>query len=1024
MTRISTWYIIITALFRCPASPEGITETTSRVCAPYLTARSYVDPHVLPYYEKYIAPYQAAVEPHYKYLNKTIYTPALTYGQAVYQKHGAPQVDKAWAYSSSQWNQALKPQLDAYSAQAKQQYDQNLAPHVEKVAPYWENTQKTAQDVYQGQVIPAYEAVQPHVNTAVTQAQKHWNEIGYPAAAWALQSSWNFLDRTVRPRIAILYGENVQPQIDKITQRLGRYSDEQKLKAAVKEFEEPASPEDPEGTHANPAQSIVSSSLANEVTTSQSPATETDEPEAIVPDTEATPDEDLTKWQLSWQKAASHGIDDLRKRVGGISNNAEKTQIDRTGKALLTELENAKVSSADNLKQAILKDIKLVNDEKMAAVDAKAGVSGHARAAGAQVRSKAQAVRDWHQDTVENTHKLVAAAAANTLEVIDGIRDLGLQEIGMKWAALGDKVTYQDWQKYHEVKKDYGETRSSIEAAALEHPDFVKFKAQAEDIEAQAMAIAEDAAKELIRLRDAGSWKIEAGDDTDDFSTRVIPPVAKNIANKMSSAIDQASENVIGTSTGTVESVLSEASNSAESAASKLSEGIVGSEPGVAAKASKSISEAVIGTEEPAITSVVSVVRASASAAAAYVNEAVQDQKPIVDDTVESIKSAASVASASVVGTDTPGYESGANAASSSIKSAMSRASEAVVGSSTPGYEAAASDFAQSAESAASAISNSIIGSSTPVYEASASEVSKSIKSAASAASEAVIGKSTPAYESAASKATEQVVSVAGSVMSAASASSESLQSAASEVVMGKAKPGYESAASRASEAVVGSETPAYESVASSASESAKSAASKASSAAYGETPTHESIISQASKSVKSVASEASSAVIGSDTPVYESAASQISKAAGSSAAAVSGAASSVADSVRSSAASVASQASKSAKKVYGGAMAQEVEYHAPILDDEFDADDYKEKVNSVLNDANSKYNQMTKAVSEALLKPTPTKGSVESLQNVVQDRYASAMAAASQALYGREPTTGEQVVDAVNSRYQDAVNA
>jgi hypothetical protein len=42
-----------------------------------------------------------------------------------------------------------------------------------------------------------------------------------------------FFERRIFPRIRLLYGENVEPQLVRIGERLGRYRDGRKLKAAV-----------------------------------------------------------------------------------------------------------------------------------------------------------------------------------------------------------------------------------------------------------------------------------------------------------------------------------------------------------------------------------------------------------------------------------------------------------------------------------------------------------------------------------------------------------------------------------------------------------------------------------------------------------------------------------------------------------------------------------------------------------------------------------------------------------------------
>ncbi len=50
---------------------------------------------------------------------------------------------------------------------------------------------------------------------------------------WGGTSVVAFFDRTLWPSMRILYGENVEPQLVRISERLGRYRDGKKVKAAA-----------------------------------------------------------------------------------------------------------------------------------------------------------------------------------------------------------------------------------------------------------------------------------------------------------------------------------------------------------------------------------------------------------------------------------------------------------------------------------------------------------------------------------------------------------------------------------------------------------------------------------------------------------------------------------------------------------------------------------------------------------------------------------------------------------------------
>jgi hypothetical protein len=107
--------------------------------------------------------------------------------------------------------------------------------------------------------------------------------------------------------------------------------------------------------------------------------------------------------------------------------------------------------------------------------------------------------------------------------------------------------------------------------------------------------------------------------------------------------------------------------------------------------------------------------------------------------------------------------------------------------------------------------------------------------------------------------------------------------------------------------------------------------------------------------------------------------------------------------------------------------MAQSVEAKQIVFEDvieDRDEDSFSENIQSMVSEAGDKFGDITKAVSEALLKPTSTGGTVETLTVLAADQYSSALSAASVALYGTEKGTGESISSVVTSRYADAVSA
>ena len=231
--RILTWYSIVTIVFRCPSSINHLTDSSPRVCKPYLELKSFAVPHLEPYYSTYAAPYVDAVLPYYNTLDTKVFAPATALGV----KYGAPWVAQAQAFGQEQWAKNVHPQVSRVQEIARQQYDVNLAKHVDSVtastAPYYNIAKSSALQTYYGHILPTYHTVQPYAAQGYELASNFVVHTALPYSKWALVTGGVFLDRSVWPRLRILYGENVEPQLVRIGERLGRYRDGKKIQAVV-----------------------------------------------------------------------------------------------------------------------------------------------------------------------------------------------------------------------------------------------------------------------------------------------------------------------------------------------------------------------------------------------------------------------------------------------------------------------------------------------------------------------------------------------------------------------------------------------------------------------------------------------------------------------------------------------------------------------------------------------------------------------------------------------------------------------
>lgn len=367
---------------------------------------------------------------------------------------------------------------------------------------------------------------------------------------------------------------------------------------------------------------------------------------------------DLRKWQSKFATAADKGAEDLEQRVAEITKRQVESGIKGHGHALVVQLEETADSTIANLKSFIQRTVEAmpedVTEQDLEAAHEKC--SAKARELGLTVKEKAQSVRTWKLGYDQETDSLVKAAVASTVEVLEKIHTLGLQEIGMRWAWL-DGVTYKDWRNYHKLRTTLTEWQTEVEEVGSRHDGLRIAHEEGKRLEDNAMDIASRMVTELIRLKDVAKWKLWANDATDDFASKVVPARAFKVAQQASSRI----------------------------------------------------SEAVQGSSTP----VTERLSSSQASAASQVSEAVRDAPSQASEAVQDIMSRASDA---VAESSTPLSESVASAA----KSVSSRASEAIVGRETPLGESLASSASKASSAVSMSLSSVSSKASSVVAEGSA----------------------------------------------------------------------------------------------------------------------------------------------------------------------------------------------------------------------------------------------------------------------------------------------------------------
>ncbi|KAI8931444.1 hypothetical protein NX059_011771 [Plenodomus lindquistii] len=872
IARLATWYLIITFIFRCPTSLTQIDADSPRVCKPYLQGRSYAAPYLDPYYHAYVAPQVEKVKPYTDRFQNQVYTPVSTFTKDKYAVYGAHRVELAKKYAEAQYDKSIRPQVQVAQDKVKGQYDQYLGHHVkaasDAAAPYYDQTKASLGEIYHLTLLPAYETSLPYMRKAHAVGHQFLVDTVFPHVNVAKDATWAFILRTVWPQLRVLYGDNVEPQLVRISERLGRYRDQQKVESVVHAVDSSSSIATESAkmnpTVASSSASIVPSSSSSKAgwgvlddffgsessTTASGAAAASEsagavkiaEPKLTEAELREKLNEDLRQWQTKFATAADKGAEDLEQRVTDITTRQVDNSVKGHGQALVVKLEETADSTIAKLKSYIKKTVKSL-PEDASEEDLEAAYqecSTKTREFGLAVKERAQDVRAWKAAYEAETDSLVQAAVRSTVEVLEKIHGLGLQEVGMRWAWT-DGVTYKDWQNYHKLRSTLNEWQAEVEAVGARHEGLRIAHEEAKKLEDKAMAIAAEMVAELVRLKDVSRWKIWADDSSDDFTNQKVPVRVRNAAQQVVGNVEEASskvsEAILGSSTPLSENIASSAKD-VSSAASSQASNVYSSASSQASDAYSSVSsqasDDVHGSSTPVTESVASSVKSAASEASSQASVVIQGT-PSSESVLSQASSKASEVVSEGVSKASAAYESpkkvfgGVNAqavpeakqvvfdeplddgddstyaekAQAAFADAGERAaelsravSEALLGATkTQGSVESASSMAASlaSEQYASAIaaaSSVLYGTKQPAVESATSVASDKFAQAVTAASYAIYGTPTPT-------AVFQTVQVQASSRynSAVSAASEQLENAKSQLsilVSGTPKPAHE----------------------------------------------------------------------------------------------------------------------------------------------------------------------------------------------------------------------------------------
>jgi len=216
---------------------DDVTEQSPAVCNVYFDTKSQLVPLIKPYYQEYAAQYVNLVRPYTDVLESKVYKPVATLASHNYQKHGAHRLAHGQTYLQKQWQQLGAPHIERLSTYINTNYEHILKPYIDEIVkssrPYLDTASKTVVHNYHNTAVPLYQRSLPYVRNVYSQGRQVAVGFVIPNVKYAGQKSWIFLSRKAWPTIRVLYGENIEPQVSKIRERLASYRDGKKLEAAV-----------------------------------------------------------------------------------------------------------------------------------------------------------------------------------------------------------------------------------------------------------------------------------------------------------------------------------------------------------------------------------------------------------------------------------------------------------------------------------------------------------------------------------------------------------------------------------------------------------------------------------------------------------------------------------------------------------------------------------------------------------------------------------------------------------------------
>ena len=228
----------------CPPNAR-LDPSAPAVCRRFDIIKHNTLPYIKPYYDTYADPYLARVQP-YLLKGQGYYeqfgAPTVATGRDLWVKQATPRIKKSYSAVRGHYINQIYPVLDrTILRKSRDLYSKYLDSHVQKISseytksvhPYFRSLRKRSYKLYKERLVPAYQATAPHVHHAFcTVENKYATEVEprvHAAIKWIIRK----IEQVIIPRVTILWGMHVQPQLDRIYDKLFRNRETKQVASKV-----------------------------------------------------------------------------------------------------------------------------------------------------------------------------------------------------------------------------------------------------------------------------------------------------------------------------------------------------------------------------------------------------------------------------------------------------------------------------------------------------------------------------------------------------------------------------------------------------------------------------------------------------------------------------------------------------------------------------------------------------------------------------------------------------------------------